>query len=441
MPVRRLITALSVVAVSVCLGWSCAARPPAAAPSPEEVELSQVGPAAIPAPAPTPPAEPPVSDESAPLLAPPAPVPLADAEPPAPPPMMPPVFEAPPETVPPAPPDYPAEMPAGPREEEGSLWIEADEYGQLADTGTDYWLFYPLRYHGGYTATIKATSVDKVSSVTVQPVGEDKLEIIQQLNSVLAPKEVHHYSALNMLLIKLARNAQDVAQVKELLDVLDAPRKQVEIQAMIVEASQDQEDQLGVDWSLANTRSDFFRSATANFNIPGSPSFGTSDANVSFDSQPAGAGLRLQATLRALEAVSKLNIISEPTMVVEVGQTAHILVGQEVPILTKWTGRAGSENITTEVKPVGVRLLVTPLTVSEDTIRLQVWPEVSVVAEFRTTAAGMENPVLNVRNATTIVSVQDGEYIKIGGLLSEDTVKTEVKVPILGDIPFLGFFF
>jgi len=232
-----------------------------------------------------------------------------------------------------------------------------------------------------------------------------------------------------------------VARVKELLRVLDAPRKQVSIEAKIVEISRELETQLGVDWSVTNTAGDFFRGATGDFDTPGSPRFGLSDFNVHFDSAPAGAHVRLDATIRALEALAKLDVISEPSMVVEVGQTARVLVGQEVPIMTEYKGTAGRQSVTTKMRETGVRLLVTPLTVSEDTIRLQVWAEVSDVQEFRVTGEGVENPVINTRNAQTTVSVSDGEIIKIAGLLVDDTIKTEVKVPILGDIPFLGFFF
>jgi general secretion pathway protein D len=323
-------------------------------------------------------------------------------------------------------------------EPEYLLWIESDEYGRLADTGKNFVLFYPLRYHGGFEAQATGTAIERVEQVKVSAKAPD--EIVKQLKDVLGVDAVP-YSSLNLLVIKMEREREELQKVKELLDVLDAPRKQVSIEAKIVEISREDEVQLGIDWTLENTRSDFFRGADGSLDIVGSPLFGTRDFNLRFDTAPSGSALQLEATIRALEAMSKLNVISEPTMVVEVGETARILVGQEVPIATKWSGRAGSENVTTQLREVGVRLLVTPLTVSEDTIRLQVWPEVSSVQQFRTTDLGIENPVLDVRNAQTTVSVQDGEFIKIGGLLSNTQAKNEIKVPLLGDIPFLGALF
>lgn len=349
---------------------------------------------------------------------------------------IPPVEEFPPLTAPPG--------PGGEVEAEGrvaTLWLGADEYGQLAQTDTDFVLFYPLRYHGGFNVTIKRSGgLESITGVTAEPNTPTKL--IEQLKQVLDVSAAH-YPSLNLLIIKvpLERQRETVEKVKELLDLLDAPRKQVAIDAKIVEVAREVETQLGVDWSVTNTTSDFFRGATGGFNIPGSTRFGVNDFNLQFDTAPAGARLQLAATLRALEAVGKLNVISEPNLVVEVGQTARILVGRRVPIQTKWTGRAGSENITTVLEETGVRLFVTPLVVSEDTIRLHVMPEVSNVLEFRITGTGIENPVIDTRNAETVVSVQDGEFIKIAGLISNDKVKNEVKVPLLGDLPLLGFLF
>jgi type II secretory pathway component GspD/PulD (secretin) len=324
------------------------------------------------------------------------------------------------------------------------LWLEADEYGQLAQTDTHYVLFYPLRYHGGFNVDVKrGANMESIQTVAVAPVVPDKdIQLIAELKNVLAV-EASHYSSLNLLVIKIPveKRKEYIRQVKDLLDVLDAPRKQVAIEAKIVEISRDAETQLGVDWTATNSASDFFRSGRGNLDIPGSPSFGTNDFNVRFDTTPSGAHVRLDATLRALEAAAKLNVISEPNMVVEVGQTARILVGERVPVQTKWTGVVGTEQVTTELEPVGVRLFVTPLVVSEDTIRMHVMPQVSLVKEFVTTSTGLQNPIIDTRDAETVVSVQDGEFIKIGGLLSNSKIKNEVKVPLLGDIPFLGFLF
>lgn len=446
----------SVLVVALCCG--CAGPPTAPKEAPPEVELTVAepqtappptgrpapGPAAQPAPPAPPAAAGPVSvapPPTGPAVTPPAPPPTAAALP------------APEEfPVPPPPPEYQVVGPGlAPPEEAAEerptslLWVKADEYGSLAQTEKEFVLFYPLRHHGGFTATTQSTDIQRVADLTVEPIAPDKLELIKQLDNVLGVKATH-YSSLNLLVIKVplvgegeGTGTQLVGQVKELLDLLDAPRKQVAIEAKIVEISREDEIQLGVDWTVTNARGDF-RSATGDFDISGSSRFGTRDFNVGFDTGPA-AHLRLEATLRALEALAKLEVISEPSMVVEVGQTARILVGQEIPIQAEWKGRPGELGVVTRLKDTGVKLWVSPLTVSDDTIRLQIWAEVSDVQEFRTTAEGIENPVINTRNAETTVSVRDGEIIKIAGLLTKDEVKTEVKIPLLGDIPFLGFFF
>ncbi len=450
-PGRALIDVVcaSVLAAVLCCGC---AGPPA------EVELVAGGPPAGP-----PPTGRPAPRPTAEVAAPPA-LPTIEPVSVVPPPTgpavaplgPPPTAPAPPSPeefpVPPLPPEYevvgpslapPAE--AAQEKPTSLLWVKVDEYGSLAQTDKEFVLFYPLRYHGGFTATTRSTDIQKVADLTVAPIDPEKLELIKQLDNVLGVNATH-YSSLNLLIIKVplvgeggGTGTQLVGQVKELLDLLDAPRKQVAIEAKIVEIAREDEIQLGVDWSVTHAEGDV-RSVTGNFNIPGSLRFGTNDFNVAFDTG-LDSHLRLEATLRALEAMAKLEVISEPSMVVEVGQTARVLVGQEIPIQSEWKGRAGSQSITTKLKDTGVRLWVTPLTVSDDTIRLQVWVEVSDVQEFLVTGEGIQNPVINTRNAQTTVSVRDGEIIKIAGLLTKDEVKTEVKVPLLGDIPFVGFVF
>lgn len=439
----------SVLAAVLCCG--CAGPP-------TEVELVAGGPPAGPPPtgkpAPRPTAEV-AAPPALPTIEPPsvAPPPTGPAVAPLGPPLTAPAPPSPEEfPVPPLPPEYevvgPALAPPAEAAQEkptSLLWVKVDEYGSLAQTDTDFVLFYPLRYHGGFIATTKSTAIERVADLTVVPIDPKKFELIEELDNVLGVKATH-YSSLNLLVVKVplvgegeGTGTQLVGKVKELLDLLDAPRKQVAIEAKIVEIAREDEIQLGVDWSVTHAQGDF-RSATGNFNIPGSLRFGANDFNVAFDTRLA-SHLRLEATLRALEAMAKLEVISEPSMVVEVGQTARVLVGQRIPIQSEWKGRAGSQSITTKLTDTGVKLWVSPLTVSDDTIRLQVWVEVSDVQEYLVTGEGIENPVINTRNAQTTVSVRDGEIIKIAGLLTKDEVKTEVKVPLLGDIPFLGFLF
>ncbi len=436
----------SVLAAVLCCGC---AGPPA------EVELVAGGPPTGPPPTGGPAARPTAEVAAPPAL--PTIEPVSVAPPPTGPAVAPPLTApalASPEEfpVPPLPPEYevvgpslapPAE--AAQEEPTSLLWVKVDEYGSLAQTEREFVLFYPLRYHGGFTATTKGTAIQDVTDLVVAPIDSEKFELIKQLDDVLGVKATH-YSSLNLLVIKVplvgeggGTGTQLVGKVKELLDLLDAPRKQVAIEAKIVEIAREDEIQLGVDWSVTHAEGDV-RSVTGAFNIPGSPRFGTNDFNVAFDTGLA-SHLRLEATLRALEAVAKLEVISEPSMVVEVGQTARVLVGQEVPIQSEWKGRAGAVSVVTTLRDTGVRLWVTPLTVSDDTVRLQVWVEVSDVQEYLVTGEGIQNPVINTRNAHTTVSVRDGEIIKIAGLLTKDEVKTEVKVPLLGDIPFVGFIF
>ena len=95
-------------------------------------------------------------------------------------------------TVPPVPPGLGTLVPAmGPTMEAvgeeitSPLWVATDEFGTVAQTEEHFVLFYPLRYHGGFTAITKGTEIEKVSELTVEPVALDKIELAAQLTNVL----------------------------------------------------------------------------------------------------------------------------------------------------------------------------------------------------------------------------------------------------------------
>lgn len=146
------------------------------------------------------------------------------------------------------------------------------------------------------------------------------------------------------------------------------------------------------------------------------------------------------ATLEALERDSLIKILAEPNLVTISGETAEFLSGGEVPIPTS----TQNGEIQVEYKTYGVSLRFTPYVLSENRIRIQVQPEVSVrndAAGVPLTTGGVVVPAFDVRRASTTVELAPGESFMIAGLL-EDTLQADVdQLPGINEIPVFSALF
>ena len=240
------------------------------------------------------------------------------------------------------------------------------------------------------------------------------------------------------------------------IDKLDIRRAQVEVQAIIVEVSADNTADLGVNWVVDATNS---QPAVGAFvaNVGGSSIVDLYNAAKTGTPPPAGTGLisgttvaigRLEAAgvnfaaiVRAIEADSRSNIISRPTITMRDNEESRIEVGQDVPFVTGQystnTGNATAFN-TVQRQQVGTILSVTPQINEGNTVVLKVEIEVSSIAP---TSEGAVDIVTNKRTVKTTVLIPDGGTLVIGGLIQEKATNTEQRVPWLSRIPIIGELF
>jgi type II secretory pathway component GspD/PulD (secretin) len=148
----------------------------------------------------------------------------------------------------------------------------------------------------------------------------------------------------------------------------------------------------------------------------------------------------LQNRLRALVTEGRAHILSAPRIATLDGNKASILLGDRVPIFTVTT-QAGVTTTTVTFVEVGVKMDVTPRVNVDGVITMSVVPEVSSVAEIVTGAGGQQAPRVATRSATTTLTVRDGQTIVLGGLISREERQTQIKIPLLGDIPIVGELF
>jgi len=234
-------------------------------------------------------------------------------------------------------------------------------------------------------------------------------------------------------------------QVSEMIDQLDQPQRQVLIQVLLAEVTLDGNSDQGIDWAVSR---DFIPDAS----FPNDESGNDFSAGSSFGSDSGSALGGLTATitngdvdfiLRAMQSDGKLEILSRPQILAADNQPATIDIGQRVPFVTgsSYNERGNLVN-SFSYEQVGVQLSVTPRISPDGLVKLDVEPTISSLSTSSVPISeGFNVPVINNRSASTMVSVQDGQTVVMGGLISTQDNVRETKIPLLGDIPYLGVAF
>lgn len=295
-----------------------------------------------------------------------------------------------------------------------------------------------------------------------------------------AEATVSSFAGANAIVINAPSEMQQ--KLESVIRMLDIPRAQVLVEAIVVEVSEGAAKELGVQYILAGGDDSNIPFTVANYTntapnllavagalqIDDTTSTTDSDNNTTTTANSAttdllqaaavesllgfnGFGLGIAgetdggtifgAVLNALAQDTGSNILSTPSLLTMDNEPAKFLSGQEIPITT---GEAlGNNNSnpfrTVERKDVGIQLEVTPQINEGDDIRLHIRQEISSVAGPIT--ASSTDLITNKREIETTVRVKDGDVIVLGGLIQQNEFVSVDKVPFLGDIPVLGQLF
>jgi general secretion pathway protein D len=220
------------------------------------------------------------------------------------------------------------------------------------------------------------------------------------------------------------------------------------IEARLIETSMNPTTTKGVDWSGTLAAQHVTVGNNAAGGVVGSPGIIASLSSGSFFS-PATAFMNadgVQAVLSFMNTFAESKIISCPRTVTLDNETAHINVSTARPIINVTPGTAnttgGSSIVYTNL---GISLDVTPRISANDFVNLKVIPEVARVADTITrvvgTAGKFEVDEYDSRRIETHVMIPSGNTLVLGGLIQDDIRKGNNKVPLLGDIPYLGMLF
>ncbi|MHB8845617.1 MAG: secretin N-terminal domain-containing protein [Nitrospirota bacterium] len=250
----------------------------------------------------------------------------------------------------------------------------------------------------------------------------------------------------------------DFETMRDVVQKLDIRRRQVYVEAAIIEMGLSKSRELGFEFQAANLD----KLNDGGTSVVGGTNFGgigpamvngpAAFANMNGLALGAVKGtftykgtefLNIGALLRALQTDADVNVLSTPNILTSDNQKAEIMVGENVPFKTGQTQNAatgGSSILTTiERKDVGISLKITPQITSEDNVRLEIYQEISNVVESATPS--QDGPTTSKRSASTTVVIKDHETMVIGGLIRDNVTSAERKVPFLGDIPLLGWLF
>lgn len=276
------------------------------------------------------------------------------------------------------------------------------------------------------------------------------------------------HTETNSLVITAAPDV--MRSFESVINQLDLRRKQVHVEAIIVEISDSKVKELGVQWATKAGIVNFTNSSpsigevaggfianrgqegTTTVSFPdgvrtevttpdqgdngaalGQVLAGVTGALFGFTDEKSWAGL-----LKALATDTDSNVLSTPSLTTLDNEEASISIGQEIPVITGSTLGNNNSNPFQSVdrKDVGIKLKITPQINEGDAVRLTIEQEVSSIA-----GATGADIVTNKRQITTTVLAGNGQTIVLGGLIDDDIQESAQKVPVLGDIPLIGNLF
>jgi general secretion pathway protein D len=284
---------------------------------------------------------------------------------------------------------------------------------------------------GGSTNSISSGSNATTNTAAAQAPSSSTLAISDGSGGATEQVKVVADAQNNALLI--LANAAGYEKIESALKKLDTSPRQVLIEVTIAEVTLKDELKYGIEWLFTNgpRRGGKLDLGTEGLNaiVPG---FSYAITSATSDT--------IKSVLNMLASDNKLNILSSPHIMVSDNQTAKIQVGDSVPTAGPQTV-SGTGVVVSSVQylDTGVLLSVTPRINAGGLVNLDITQEVSTASA--TTTSGLNSPTISKRAAKTVVAVQSGETMVLGGLMSERSNNESAGLPGLSSIPILGGLF
>jgi type II secretory pathway component GspD/PulD (secretin) len=255
-------------------------------------------------------------------------------------------------------------------------------------------------------------------------------------------KDMRSYGSGNRLIVKAPQSI--IEEIDSIVRQLDAKPAQVMLEARLVEVNTTMLQELGIDWSKITKWTQVVTEGdpgpSGNDGLPNDLPYVKYDHTDDWYRQVEA----FEVTLDALISDGTAKLLANSKITTMDNQPAEIFIGQTVPVVITSLQSQGVQggafqSVQLEKIDVGVKLNITPRISNDGFITSYVSPEVSTIVAF----VGPNNdlPQTSTRRATSVVRVRDGQKFFLGGLLNEETKEAIKKVPLLGDIPVIGYLF
>jgi general secretion pathway protein D len=277
---------------------------------------------------------------------------------------------------------------------------------------------------------------------------------IRPLTEFEAPVQVFADKPTNSIIISAAKSAY--SRLQSVIRDLDIRRKQVFVEAVILEVQVDRLRQIGTDpTQILSAGKEGFLQGLIGFNRAPEDLASVAQAISGIAAGGATGGattvlntVNVRAFMQLLMNMTDTNILSTPQVLAADNQKAKIVVGENRPFPTgQAQGITGGTLVTIERKDVGVTLELTPQVLEDDLIRLEIKQEITAIADnvAQTIGSGTATipvgPTTTKRSMETTTIAHDQQTLVVGGLVRDNVTLSERKVPFFGDIPWLGWFF
>jgi type II secretory pathway component GspD/PulD (secretin) len=261
-------------------------------------------------------------------------------------------------------------------------------------------------------------------------------------------------------------SAHRIEQARELLHGIDKAKGQIVIETKILRVNSTAAERTGVNWATSLGRDGTSLKIASNLNSVFGLNNGVTNATdvgaAISDATLVLSPIELSGVLRALAEGVLARQISNPALITEDNEQANISFIDRVPIITTTTtGSTGTANptVTEEVRykidasdpsisenpdkhrEIGISLVVTPTLLPDGTVRMKIRPRSAQIVEEILSVSGNKYPRVTESMIESIARVPDGYSLVIGGFYGESQSKANTKIPLLGDIPALNFFF
>ncbi|MEL7072631.1 MAG: secretin N-terminal domain-containing protein [Planctomycetota bacterium] len=292
-----------------------------------------------------------------------------------------------------------------------------------------------------FTVQLRNAKATDVASIVTDFVEEEQRKLVgtlsdEQLGSAtrLLEREITIKGDEKTNTVLVSASPRHSERVRQLLEQLDVDPPQVLIGVMLAEVTLDRSSADGLEANVT----------AGGGTARGTLGFGLGTAALTGVAAPSMevSGTDFGLFLRALRAQGRLQVLSNPAVMAANNEQARLQVGDLIRVADAQSVSDNGVNTTTREEQLGITLEVTPTITPDGFVRMDVKPSIrDLSARSVQISEDLISPVITTREAETTVTVKDGQTIVLGGLISDRYEKRTEKVPLLGDLPGLGYLF